>query len=358
LVGLRGGPLLEAYRIIAEVAASGSMSRAAWNLDLDVSVVSRHVAAVERAFDCGLFERHRRGVRLTEAGALVTKHVERVLRQEDRLRNEISELRQLRLGSIRVAATDGAISGPLSAALASFCRSHPGVQIELFRTSSEQVVPALHRGDAELGAGLDIGADAGVEIVAHLDDILAAVVSPRHRLARRRSVTLADFGADPVGTFERNSGVGRALQRLVGKGVAPRLALVTNSLDALKALAEGANGICVSCPHAVQKEIDERRLVAVPIQAGGPLRIALDVCVLAGERRSFALNSFIAEILRLGSFGRDRASPPRLAEQEESVPGRNAHRAWASKRRQSTGSEVRSENPQTSPADASNGSPT
>jgi DNA-binding transcriptional LysR family regulator len=282
------------------------MSRASWNLDLDVSVVSRQVAAVERAFDCALFERHRRGVRLTEAGALVTKHIERVLRQEDRLRDELGDLRQLRLGSIRIAATDGAISGPLSIALSTFCRNHPGVQIELFRASSEQIVPALHRGDAELGAGLDIGSDAGIQIVGHLDDILAAVVSPAHRLARRRRVTLADLAGDPIGTFERNSGVGRALLRLAGEGAALRPTLVTNSLEALKALAERGNGICLACPHAVQNEIRERRLVAVPVHAGGPVRIALDVCVLAGERRSFALKSFLEELVRLGGFS-DRA---------------------------------------------------
>src|SRR5439155_25469462 len=122
-------PLLEAYRVIAEVAASGSMSAAAWNLDLDVSVVSRQVAAVERAFDCALFDRHRRGVRVTEAGGLVVRHIEPVLREEDRLRDELGDLRQLRRGSIRIAATDGAISGPLSIALSSFYRSYPGIQI-------------------------------------------------------------------------------------------------------------------------------------------------------------------------------------------------------------------------------------
>jgi DNA-binding transcriptional LysR family regulator len=305
LVGLRSGPLLEAYRIFAEVAACRSMSQASWNLDLDVSVVSRHVAAIERAFDCTLFERHRRGVRLTEAGARVAEHVTQFLAQETRLREELGDLRQLRLGSVRIAATDGAIAGPLSRAITTFARLHPGVQIELFQASSEQVVPILHRGHAELGAGLDIGVEPGIEIVAGYDDILAAAVAPSHPLARRPHVTLEDLHAYPVGTFERNSGVGRTLQRLVARG-APTIhpMLVTNSLHALRMLAECGAGVALICPHSMQDELRQRRLVAVPVHADGPVPIVLNICVLQGRRRSFAVDRFIQELVSGGGLTR------------------------------------------------------
>jgi DNA-binding transcriptional LysR family regulator len=301
LIGLRSGSLLESYRIFDEVAACSSMSQAAWNLDLDVSVVSRQIAAMERAFDCSMFERHRRGVRLTEAGALVAQHVRRVLAQQGRLREELDDLRELRSGSIRIAATDGAISGPLSRAIAPFARQYPGVQVELFRASSEQVVPSLHRGDAELGAGLDIELEPGIEIVARLPDILAAAVAPRHALAGRPHIELAELRGHPIGTFERNSGVGRVLRRLAAQGgPAVRPTLVTNSLEALKQMAASGAGIALLCPHAAQREIQEGRLIAVPLHADGPVAITLEFCVLRGERRSFALNAFIAELLRRG----------------------------------------------------------
>jgi DNA-binding transcriptional LysR family regulator len=301
LVGLRSGSLLENYRIFDEVAACGSMSQAAWNLDLDVSVVSRQIAGLERALDCTLLERHRRGVRMTEAGALVAQHVRRVLGQQERLRQDLDDLRELRSGSIRVAATDGAICGPLSRALASFTRRYPGVQIELFQASSEQVVPALHRGDAELGAGLDIELEPGIEILARLHDILAAVVAPDHPLARRRKVTLAELQGQPIGTFERNSGVGRALRRLAGPGIAPvRPTLVTNSLEALKQMAASGAGIALLCPHSTQREVQQGLLVAVPLDADGPVRITLEICTLRGERRSAALEAFIGTLLRQG----------------------------------------------------------
>jgi hypothetical protein len=42
------GAMLESYHIFIEVASSGSMSQASSLLDLDVSVISRHVAAIEQ----------------------------------------------------------------------------------------------------------------------------------------------------------------------------------------------------------------------------------------------------------------------------------------------------------------------
>jgi DNA-binding transcriptional LysR family regulator len=301
LLGLRSGSLLESYAIFDEVATCGSMSHAAWNLDLDISVVSRQVAAMERAFDCMLFERHRRGVRLTQAGRAVAEHTRRVLQMHGRLREELDDMRELRAGSLRIAATDGAISGPLSRTLSSFVRKHPGVQIELFRASSEQVVPSLHRGDAELGAGLDVQPEPGIEIVARLPDILAAIVAPGHRLARRRQIRLDELEGESIGTFERNSGVGRCLQRVAAQGIrASGPTLVTNSLEALKQMAASGVGVALLCPHSAEKELRAGQLVAVPLDADGQVTITLEFCALRAARRSFAMTAFLTELLRCG----------------------------------------------------------
>ena len=228
---------------------------------------------------------------------------------QGRLREELDDLRELRSGSIRIAATDGAISGPLSRTIASFVRRHPGVRLELFRASSEQVVPSLHRGDAELGAGLDVRHEPGIDIVARLPDLLAAVVAPRHRLARHARVKLSELEGEVLGTFERNSGVGRTLQRLAAQGERPgQLTLVTNSLEALKNMAGSGAGVALLCPHSVAADIRENRLVAVPLHADGPVSVTLEFCVLRGERRSFALSAFITELRRSGG--------PELAGQE------------------------------------------
>ena len=113
-------------------------------------------------------------------------------RKRDELRQTLVDLQQLRTGSLRIAATDGAISGPIATAMVAFAQQYPGIRIELFRASSEDVVPALHRGEAELGAGLNIAEEAGVDIAARITDVLAAVVASDHPIARRTRVGLEE----------------------------------------------------------------------------------------------------------------------------------------------------------------------
>ena len=148
LLGARSNTLLTSYQIFSELAGCKSMSEAAWNLDLDVSVVSRHIAAVEHTFGCLLFDRHGRGVRLTSAGQAVAEHISAV-QGESRVRQQLSELQDLRCGLLRIIGTDGAIASPVSQAVTAFSAHYPGVLFELYRASSELILSAVKEGRAD-----------------------------------------------------------------------------------------------------------------------------------------------------------------------------------------------------------------
>src|SRR5829696_746230 len=190
LLGARSNTLLTSYQIFSELAGCKSMSEAAWNLDVDVSVVSRHIAAVEHTFGCPLFDRHGRGVRLTSAGQAVAEHISAVLQGESRVRQQLSELQVLRCGLLRIIGTDGAIASPVSQAVTAFSAHYPGVLFELYRASSELILSAVKEGRADIGAGLNLQPEAEVELASRLDDQLAAVMCPAHPLASKSSVHL------------------------------------------------------------------------------------------------------------------------------------------------------------------------
>lgn len=295
LLGARSNTLLASYQIFSELAGCKSMSEAAWNLDVDVSVVSRHIAAVEHTFGCLLFDRHGRGVRLTSAGQAVAEHISAVLQGKSRVRQQLSELQDLRCGLLRIIGTDGAIASPVSQAVTAFSARYPGVLFELYRASSELIVSAVKDGRADIGAGLNLQPEAEVELASRLDDQLAAVMCPAHPLASKSSVHLCELSRYPIGTFERNSGVGRALQRLAKtEGVSHSPALVTNALDALKHFCSVETNISLLCVHSVQAELATGARVAVPLAgANGPVRMRLDVCVARNPLRSFAVSAFL-----------------------------------------------------------------
>lgn len=298
LLGARSNTLLSSYHIFAELVGCKSMSEAAWNLDLDVSVVSRHIATIEQTFGCTLFDRHGRGVRLTTAGQAVAEHIASVLRADEKVRQQLADIQSLRSGILRIIGTDGAIASPIPRALTEVYETYPGFKFELYRASSELIVPAVREGRADIGAGLNLEMESGVEIAASLTDTLAAVVAPGHPLAGASSTTLAELADFPLGTFERNSGVGRVLQKIAKKDATPLSAtLVTNSLEALKQFCSSGSRASILCVHSVQSELADGELVAVPLRSHQqPVQLRLDVCVSTDPLRSFAVTALLQQL--------------------------------------------------------------
>src|SRR5881397_2316385 len=70
---------LRRLAVFREVAESGSFSSAALALDYTQSVVSHHVAQLERELGVTLFERGKRPVRLTPAGERLSEHAGLIL---------------------------------------------------------------------------------------------------------------------------------------------------------------------------------------------------------------------------------------------------------------------------------------
>jgi DNA-binding transcriptional LysR family regulator len=68
-------------RVLREAAAQGSFSGAAQQLFFSPSAVSQHIAALEEQTGTRLVIRGARGVRLTDAGALLVRHADAILRR-------------------------------------------------------------------------------------------------------------------------------------------------------------------------------------------------------------------------------------------------------------------------------------
>src|SRR5271155_5041535 len=107
-------------RVLCEVASRGSFTAAAGSLGYTQSAVSRQVAGLEAAAGAPLFERAPRGVLLTDAGSTLLVHAVGVLEQLDSAKCELTGLRELTSGRLRVGAFPTAIAALLPRAVAAF----------------------------------------------------------------------------------------------------------------------------------------------------------------------------------------------------------------------------------------------
>lgn len=117
-------------RVVLQISRDGALTRAAAELGLSHSTLSRRIQAAEEFYGGELFERHGRGVRPTELGARVIDAALRMehsaLQLERELLGEDVNLR----GELRVTMPN-LIALRHASTLAEFSRRYPGLRLEL-----------------------------------------------------------------------------------------------------------------------------------------------------------------------------------------------------------------------------------
>ena len=118
-------------RIFLVLARAGLVSRAAGELGMDPTTVSRRIQRLEKAVGQTLLVRERAGPRLTEAGRRLLADAEAVERTAGALGTPAEAPRAI----LRVSATEGFGTWFIAHHLAAFAREAANVQVDLVATS-------------------------------------------------------------------------------------------------------------------------------------------------------------------------------------------------------------------------------
>lgn len=134
-------------KIFLQAARAGNLSGAARTLRIDHSTVSRRIAHLEAALGLSIFERQPTGLRLSEAGERLLRHVENVESAMIALREDIKDDKRTASGRVRIATMEGIASLYLASRFERLRQTAPGITIEL-ATSPQTVY--VHRREADL----------------------------------------------------------------------------------------------------------------------------------------------------------------------------------------------------------------
>ena len=141
---------LRHLRALCEVARLGSLSAAADSLAYTQPAVSQQMAALERRAGMPLLDRTTRGVRLTEAGAALVRHAERILAEQSVAEQELEALAGARSGRVRMASFPTAGAALVPPAVSEFIARYPDVELSVFEAEPEEAVAMLRAGDLEV----------------------------------------------------------------------------------------------------------------------------------------------------------------------------------------------------------------
>lgn len=202
---------LERLRILHTIDSHGSVTAAAEALHVTTSAISQQMAKLERETGQQLLARNGRGVRLTDAGRLLTRHAERVLCQLELAHTELEAHRGQAVGELALAGFPTAARGLLPTALATLGQRCPQLSVHLREIEPAESVRLLSRGSLDLAVVLDwynrpLSVPAGMRKAPLGDDHVDVAMPVTHRHARRGEVNLEDFAEDhwicwPSGEF-------------------------------------------------------------------------------------------------------------------------------------------------------------
>ncbi|MEV5630342.1 LysR family transcriptional regulator [Micromonospora tulbaghiae] len=218
--------LLEVFRTVAR---HGSITTAARALSFTQSAVSRQIAALEADIGARLFDRLPRGVALTEEGRELLPHAEAVLDRLAAARRNLDDLRGLGRGRLRVGAFPTAVAALVPRAMASFRSACPEISLSLVEGVTPRLLERLLAEEADVAV---VSTSPTGELdrerfdLRHLlDERLLVAVARDHRLARRRSVRLADLAQEAfvVGSATAENSLLRAS---LPSGFSPRIDIV------------------------------------------------------------------------------------------------------------------------------------
>jgi DNA-binding transcriptional LysR family regulator len=124
-------------RIFHAAAEAGSFTHAAEKLHLSQSAISRQVSSLEHDVGVALFNRHVRGLILTEQGELLFRTAHDVLLKLEGVRARLTESKDSPTGKLRVTTTVGLGQGWLADRAPEFIEQYPDMQLQFLFDNEE-----------------------------------------------------------------------------------------------------------------------------------------------------------------------------------------------------------------------------
>ncbi|HZZ15303.1 MAG TPA: LysR family transcriptional regulator [Candidatus Sulfotelmatobacter sp.] len=254
---------LRNLRALVEVVRRTTFSGAAKELFATQSAVSKAVKQLEDELGMLLFERNGRNSRLTDAGEIAYKRAASILAETKDLVTELSELRGLNRGKLRLGLPSmGGILFAKSFAL--FRRQYPNIEVQLFEHGGRRLEELLLAGDIELAASIfPLNPEFESQPIARQP--LKLFTSAAHVLAKRKTVGLRMLSNIPFILFESgfvlNKRIADACKR---QGFAPKIAACSSQVDFIVELVAANVGVAI-LPEMFAEQFSNRGVTALTI---------------------------------------------------------------------------------------------
>jgi len=260
---------IEAFLTVAE---RRSVSEAAGVLYVTQPALTARLKKLERELGVALFVRTPRGMRLTAEGRAFRPHAQRAVQALAEGRQLLRELREGRVGELRVGAAPAISTYVLPLVLRSFQAAFPNVHLVVRTGHSEEVLELVLREQVHVGLVRDLP-HAAITSRPLYEDEIVLVVHPGHRFAGEATIDVQELAGERLILFDRTSSYFVLTSAFFRDArVVPRGVMELDNVDATKKMVEQGLGIAFLPYTAIRAELAAGTLEEVAIRGYEPVR--------------------------------------------------------------------------------------
>jgi DNA-binding transcriptional LysR family regulator len=267
------------------VANEKSFSRAGEKLLRTQPAVSLAIQRLENELGEKLIDRSGKELLLTDAGRIVTEFARRFDNLRQDLENSLAELRDNAAGRLAIGANESTTLYLLQH-IERYRRMYPKIKVQVRRSLSSKIPVQLLDGDLELGViSYDPDDDRLVSTVIYRDH-LAFVVSPDHRFAERKSVSISELGME---TFIAHNVISPyrevVLKEFTRRKVPLNMDVEMPTVESIRRLVQRNEGVAFIPRMCVEQEVGQGLLCEVEVPE---LQVARNIRLVYPGRRALS----------------------------------------------------------------------
>ncbi len=283
---------------LTTIADEGSFGRAAERLGYTQSAISQQIATLERIVGLRLIERPGgpRAISLTEAGRILLRHADAIQARLLAAKADMAALEAGDAGRLRVGTFQSVGTRVLPTLLRRFSDGHPGVEVVLRESASEdELLAMIERGELDvtfLTLPVAPGPYDSIELLRDPYVLVVPAGSPLTRL--RRVPTLKEIALQPLIGFSHCSSMDAVESHLAASGRTPEVVFRSDNNGTVQGLVGAGVGVSVS-PLLTIEEGDERVSV-IDLQGRIPPRV-IGLVWHSDRHRTPAADAFVESAL-------------------------------------------------------------
>jgi DNA-binding transcriptional LysR family regulator len=257
---------LHTLQVFLTVATERSFSRAAEKMFRTQPAISLALQRLELELGEKLIDRTGKDLILTDAGRTVLDYARRFQSLKLELDNSLAELRDNSAGRLAIGANESTTLYLLQH-IQRYRELYPKIKVQVRRSLSSKIPDELIDGNLELGVISFDPADERIKSKVIYTDSLAFVVSPQHRLAHKKAVSITDLGAEIFIAHNVVSPYRDLVLREFQAHKTPlNMSVEMPTIEAIRKLVQSNMGVAFLPRMCVEQEIEQKMLCEIRVK--------------------------------------------------------------------------------------------